>query len=124
MSASYPQTTLDPLEMRDWIPNATYGNHAFGYKSFDEWLAHRDELRPLIETYSPMALLRKATPARAPEFFLFRYDLPPEGELPRDPTHAGVFVEKFAEECARKGIPCHITPPDQNFYGLLDALFR
>ena len=28
--ASYPQMPRDPLEVRDWIPKTTYGNHAFG----------------------------------------------------------------------------------------------
>ncbi|MBQ6340516.1 MAG: alpha/beta hydrolase [Kiritimatiellae bacterium] len=99
-----PQTSLDPKETREWIPNAYYGAHAFGYANFNDWLAHRDECLPLIERYSPTALLRRCTPARAPMFFLNHRDLPPDGQLPKDPTHAGMFGFKFTEECARRGV--------------------
>ena len=102
--AMSPQTSLDPKETREWIPNATYGGHAFGFKSFDEWLKHREEILPLIETYSPAALLRRCTPARAPTFLYTCPAVPADGALPPDPTHAGMFCVKFKEICDRKGI--------------------
>ena len=40
--AMRPQTSLDPREMRAWIPNVKYGHSAFGYKNFEDWLAHRE----------------------------------------------------------------------------------
>ena len=30
------QTSLDPKELREWMPNYTYGAHAFGLKNFEE----------------------------------------------------------------------------------------
>ena len=42
-AVSRPQTTLDPQLMRQWIPNATYGAHAFrlNVKEFETFLAQR-----------------------------------------------------------------------------------
>lgn len=54
------QTSLDPRQMREWIPQITYGAHAFftrqdyGRKeeSFEYFLAHRDEVLPWIREFS------------------------------------------------------------------------
>ena len=99
-----PQTTLDPQEMRAWIPNANYGAHAFGYGygAFETWLANREKHLAQIATYSPAALVRKVTPAKAP---VFLYQCGP-GELARDPTHAPQFCARFEELCRARGIAC------------------
>ena len=55
------QTSLDPIQMRQWIPQITYGAHAFftrdqygeKEKGFDYFLAHRDEILPWIREFSP-----------------------------------------------------------------------
>lgn len=104
--ANVPQTSIDPKEMREWIPNSHYGAHAFGYPNFETWLAHRAECLPWIEKFSPAALLRAATPARAPTFFYTCPPLPKAGELPSDPTHAAMFCVKFEEICRQKGVSC------------------
>ncbi len=54
------QTSLDPKQMRRWIPQITYGAHAFftrddyGRKedSFEYFLEHRDTIIPWIEEFS------------------------------------------------------------------------
>ena len=102
------QTSLDPQETRAWIPNATYGGHAFGFRNFDDWLAHREQVLPWIERFSPAALVRKITPARAPKMFLQYGSLPKPGEVAKDPTHAGTFGVRFKEICAARGIPCEV----------------
>ena len=104
--ANSPQTSLDPQETKEWIPNARYGAHAFGYGSFESWLAHRAECLPLIERYSPAALLRACTASRAPTFLYSCGALPPPGQLPADPTHAAMFCVKFEEICNAKGVAC------------------
>ena len=104
--ANSPQTSLDPQETKEWIPNARYGAHAFGYGSFADWLAHRAECMPLIERYSPAALLRACTASRAPTFLYSCGALPPPGQLPADPTHAAMFCVKFEELCKAKGVAC------------------
>ena len=102
------QTSLDPAETRAWIPNATYGGHAFGFKNFDDWLAHREQVLPWIERFSPAALVRKITPARAPKMFLQYGSLPKPGEAAKDPTHSGAFGVRFKEICDARGIPCEV----------------
>ncbi len=101
-----PQTSLDPKEMREWIPNSHYGSSAFGYKGFADWLAHRADCLEWIERYSPAALVRKCPAEKAARFFYSAAPLPPAGELPKDPTHAGMFCVKFAELCTERGISC------------------
>ncbi|MGN0845948.1 MAG: alpha/beta hydrolase fold domain-containing protein, partial [Kiritimatiellia bacterium] len=101
-----PQTSIDPQEMKAWIPNSNYGAHAFGYASFGEWLAHRADCLDQIEAYSPAGLLRRCTAAKAPVFLYACGPLPPPGQLPDDPTHAAMFCVKFEEICRAKGIVC------------------
>ena len=104
--ANNPQTTLDPKEMKEWIPNIRYGAPAFGYSNFEQWLEHRAECLDHIERYSPAGLLRKCPADKAARFFYTCPPLPPPGELPKDPTHAGMFCVKFEELCKARGIPC------------------
>ena len=82
------QTSMDPQEMKAWIPNSKYGAHAFGYRNFADWLAHRADCLADIERISPAALARKTDPARAPQIFL-QYGAPLKpGEIARIPrTH-------------------------------------
>lgn len=110
-----PQTSIDPEEMRAWIPNSRYGHHAFGYGSFDEWLKHREDVLPWIEKFSPAALLRVCAAAKAPAFFYTSPELPKAGELPADPTHAAMFCVKFEELCRAKGVVCRRGGNDDLF---------
>ena len=121
------QTSMDPQEMKAWIPNSKYGAHAFGYRNFDEWLAHRADCLADIERISPASLVRKVDPARAPRMFL-QYGSPLKpGEIAKDPTHSPVFGEKFKELCAERGIPCKVNYGGKAYFGdaftwLADAL--
>src|SRR3954467_4215404 len=45
------QTSLDPKETREWLPNYTYGAHAFGLKNLDEVEAQRDRIKDWIKEY-------------------------------------------------------------------------
>ena len=108
----YPQTSIDPKEMREWIPNSKYGAHLFGYPDFQTWLDHRDEVLPWIEKFSPAGLLRRCTPSRAPAFVHDGPAAPKPGELAKDPTHSGTFRAKFSEICAARGISCRFGHHD------------
>ena len=110
----YPQTSIDPKEMREWIPNSKYGARLFGYPDFQTWFDHRAEVLPWIEKFSPAGLLRHCTPSRAPAFVHDGPAAPKPGEMAKDPTHSGTFRHKFAEICAARGIVCR--------YGHHDAL--
>ena len=108
----YPQTSIDPKEMREWIPNSKYGAHLFGYPDFQTWLDHRDEVLPWIEKFSPAGLLRRCTPSRAPAFVHDGPAAPKPGELAKDPTHSGTFRAKFSEICDARGISCRFGHHD------------
>jgi acetyl esterase/lipase len=102
--AQYPQTTLDPKEMREWIPNSTYGANLFGYPDFQTWLDNRDKVLPWIERFSASALLRRCTPSKAPKFIYDGPKAPPPGQLDKDPTHSGIFNVKFREIAESRGV--------------------
>jgi hypothetical protein len=113
-----PQTSLDPRQIREWIPNATYGGHAFGFmdatdirtaqKHFDEFLAARDELLSQIREYSPYEL---ATAAGPPVYLI--YLTPPSiGRTQKDATHSANFGVKLAEKLRALGVPCELVYPD------------
>ena len=102
----HPQTSMDPKEMREWIPNSRYGGALFGYKSFQEWLDHRDDCAKWIERYSPMALLAKCDPKKAPVIIFEGHAAPKPGVVEKDPTHSGTFIEKFKDAAEKRGVPC------------------
>ena len=105
--ANYPQTSLDPKEMKAWIPNqGTYGAHAFGLK-WPEFEARRDELLPTIERFSPAALARRIEPSAAPELILEYWpgSFPAGGQATvKDPVHSAQFGIPFADLCKACGI--------------------
>src|SRR5205807_6713683 len=43
------QTSLDPKELREWMPNYRYGAHAFGMKGLDEVLKDRGKVLKWIK---------------------------------------------------------------------------
>jgi hypothetical protein len=55
------QTSLDPKQMREWIPGITYGAHAFGIEpvedreaQFEAFLAARDNGKPARRYGNPV----------------------------------------------------------------------
>src|SRR3954466_10393188 len=64
------QTSLDPKEVSEWIPNAVYGGHAFGFagegkQRGDEYkllVENREKVKPLFKEYSPIELVTKNDP--------------------------------------------------------------
>jgi acetyl esterase/lipase len=56
------QVTLDPKVVREWMPNYTYGAHAFGLKNLDEVEKNRDKLKAWIKEYSPIEHVTKDDP--------------------------------------------------------------
>ena len=109
------QTTLDPQQMKEWIPNATYGGHAFGFKEdkaknlteFDVFLANRDKILPWIAEYSPYALVTSAAPPICMEF----RGPPAIGKAQGDPVHTSNFGAKLQEKCKSLGVPCELIYP-------------
>ncbi|MDB4743950.1 alpha/beta hydrolase, partial [Planctomicrobium sp.] len=56
------QVSLDPKELREWMPNYGYGAHAFGLKNFQSLIDKREEVLPWIKEYSPIEHVSKDDP--------------------------------------------------------------
>jgi acetyl esterase/lipase len=95
-----PQTSLDPRQMKDWIPNNDYGHHAFALASYQEFLDKRESLMPWIEEFSPYALAARG----APPVFLFYDNVPAFGQPYKDPPHSANFGFGLAEKLKAVGV--------------------
>jgi acetyl esterase/lipase len=82
-----PQTSLDPTQMREWIPNNDYGHHAFALPSYQAFVDKRQDLLPWIERFSPYVLV---TPDDPP-VLLFYDSKPALGRAAKDPPHSANF---------------------------------
>lgn len=112
------QTSLDPKELREWMPNAIYGGHAFGFSAagrsraeeFDQLLANREKVMPWIKEYSPIELVDKNDP---PLYLDFGADPAPLGTDQKDPTHSALYGVKLAERMAPTGVECIVSYPSK-----------
>lgn len=95
------QVTLDPKPLREWIPNYTYGAHAFGQPKLDDVLAKRDELMKWIKEYSPMENVTKDDP---PICLVYGGAEPKKGDSPKDPTHSGIMGLMLMEKLKEAGV--------------------
>ena len=90
-----PQTSLDPRQLVEWIPNSEYGGRAFGFPgnsrpdSFAPFLAARDSILPQIQRYSPIEHADETAPPLFMEFPA-QDKAPVAGERQSDPTHSAV----------------------------------
>lgn len=112
------QTALDPHQTRAWMPNMTYGGHAFGFprdpaatkNAFQEFHDHRDEVLPWLKEYSPY---EHAGPGDPPVFLDYpNQDKPArEGEVQKDPTHSAVLGLKLQEKLRESGVEARLSYP-------------
>ena len=112
------QTSLDPTQLREWIPNAIYGGHAFGFaakdrkrpEEFDLLLANREKVLPWIKEYSPIELVTKDDPAIYLDYP--NQKTPPMvGQKEADPTHSAMYGVKLAEKLEATGIEAVVSYP-------------
>jgi acetyl esterase/lipase len=128
------QTSLDPKQLREWMPNAVYGGHAFGYRGegrqrpdeFKLALENRDKILPWIKEYSPIELVTKDD---APVFLQYAtQDKPVEaGQSPKDPTHAAIYGVKLAEVMEKVGVEAEVSwpeKPSKKYKNTTDFLMR
>jgi acetyl esterase/lipase len=103
------QVSLDPKETREWLPNYTYGAHAFGLKSLDEVEQNREKLAKWIQEYSPITHVTKDDPPVG-LFYKGDKDAKPGATHP-DPTHSPVLGMKLAEKLkeAKVDVTFHST---------------
>lgn len=111
------QTSLDPLQLREWIPNIRYGGHAFGFtgtggrdSQFQRFYDHRAEVLDWIKEYSPYA---HAGPGDPPVFLDYPAQDKPSvrGEAQRDPTHSAVQGLLLEEKLRAAGDEVHLAYP-------------
>lgn len=112
------QTSLDPKELREWIPNSVYGGHAFGFagngrsraEEFDLLIANREKVLPWIKEYSPIELVSSDDP---PIFLDYpNQKMPPAvGQVEADPTHSAMYGVKLAEKLQSAGIEAVVSYP-------------
>jgi acetyl esterase/lipase len=111
------QTTLDPKLVREWMPNATYGGQAFGFRTkdkvkdaeaeFQRLFDARDSILPFIEEYSP---LTHASADDPPLWISYSDDVPrKKGDLPQDPTHSVLYGRILEEKLKPLGVEIIVT---------------
>jgi acetyl esterase/lipase len=112
-----PQTTLDPKDLRAWMPNYRYGAHAFGLKSFQELFDQRESHLSEIREYSPMSHVTKDDP---PVFMEFPSQKKPavKGENQDDPTHSavlGLMLMEKLKDANVEGIIVYPGHPNEKY---------
>ena len=119
------QTSLDPKELREWMPNAEYAGHAFGFaaegrprpQEFELLMASREKVLPWIKEYSPIELISKEDP---PIYLDYPKQLTPPvvGQAQKDPTHSAIYGIKLAERLSPLGVEvvvCYPGKPDEKY---------
>jgi acetyl esterase/lipase len=96
------QVTLDPKVVREWLPNYTYGAHAFGLKNLDQVEEQRDKLAAWIKEYSPMSHVTKDDPPIG--LYYGGVKGAKVGEVHPDPTHSPILGLKLAEKLKETGV--------------------
>lgn len=102
------QVSLDPKELREWMPNYSYGAHAFGLPNLDAVIENREKVLPWIHEYSPIAHVSKDDP---PIALFYGGEVPVVGASPKDPTHSGIMGVKLAERLKETGVDVVLVHP-------------
>ncbi|MCA9153466.1 MAG: alpha/beta hydrolase [Planctomycetales bacterium] len=95
------QVSLDPKELREWMPNYGYGAHAFGLPNFQALIDNREQVLPWIKEYSPIEHVSKDDP---PIALFYGGEAPVVGSSPKDPTHSAIMGLKLAERLKEVGV--------------------
>ncbi|OYW13921.1 MAG: lipase, partial [Planctomycetales bacterium 12-60-4] len=102
------QVSLDPQELREWMPNYGYGAHAFGLPNFQSLFDSREKVLPWIKEYSPIEHVSKDDP---PIGLFYGGEVPVVGASPKDPTHSGIMGVKLAERLESVGVDVALVHP-------------
>ena len=114
-AVSGAQTSLDPKQMKEWMPNSRYGGHAFGFANdpagkksqFEAFLEGREKILPWIREYSPYELVTSDDPPVG----LYYNAVPAMGQEQKDPTHSANFGLGLQEKCKSLGVECELVYP-------------
>jgi acetyl esterase/lipase len=103
------QTSLDPRELREWMPNYSYGAHAFGLPDFQSLIDNRDKVLKWIKEYSPIEHVTKDDP---PIGLFYGGDKDAKvGDSPKDPTHSPILGIKLEEKLKAAGVEVILVYP-------------
>lgn len=104
------QTSLDPKELRAWIPNYRYGAHAFGLANFQALYDNRDKVLKWIEEYSPIEHVSKDDP---PIFMSYGGQKTPPvvGQEQTDPTHSAIMGIQLEKKLKAAGVEVVLVYP-------------
>lgn len=113
VAVTAPVVSLDPQQLREWIPNSVFSAHAFGFAdlsradSFAPFLAARERYLAGIHEYSPIA---HASPDDPPVFVEYPLlDKPPvPGETQADPSHSPVLGLMLQKKLESLGVPAEL----------------
>jgi acetyl esterase/lipase len=111
------QTSLDPKQVQEWIPNTAYGMGAFGFlwdKSdptveFRSGLRYRDEILAWIKEYSPYELVTRDDP---PVYLYYHAGSPRKGQAVKDPNHSSNYGALLAEKLDALGLDYEFVHED------------
>jgi acetyl esterase/lipase len=122
------QVSLDPKELREWMPNYRYGAHAFGLPNFQSLFDNREKVLKWIKEYSPIEHVSKDDP---PIAMFYGGEKPVVGASPKDPTHSGIMGLKLEERLKAVGgdvVLVHPGRPHPKYNGsaayLIDRLLK
>lgn len=104
------QVSLDPKELREWLPNYSYGAHAFGLPNLQSVLDNREKILPWIKEYSPIEHVSKDDP---PIGLFYGGEVPVVGSSPKDATHSGVMGIKLTERLKAVNVDVVLVHPGQ-----------
>ncbi len=103
------QTSLDPRELREWMPNYGYGAHAFGLPNFQSLIDNRDKVLKWIKEYSPIEHVTRDDP---PIGLFYGGDKDVKvGDSPKDPTHSPILGIKLEEKLKATGVEVILVYP-------------
>jgi acetyl esterase/lipase len=110
-AVSGAQTSLDPKQLREWMPNAIYGGHAFGFAGsgrtradeFELLIPNREKVLPWIREYSPIELVTSDDPPLYLEYPNQKEE-PVLGKAEPDPTHSSMYGIQLEAVTKAKGV--------------------
>jgi acetyl esterase/lipase len=103
------QSSLDPKQLRAWMPNYGYGAHAFGLKNFQSLIDNREKVLKWIKEYSPIEHVSKDDP---PIGLFYGGDKDAKvGDSPKDPTHSPILGIMLAKRLKEAGVDVVLVYP-------------
>lgn len=125
VAAYRSQPSIDPKQMQEWVPGVEWGTPALGV-SFAEALKRRDELLPLIQQWSPDALVSKDAP---PIFFENEWGLTQPENITEGnyKVHSPRWALGFQKIAQARGATCYVKfldHPSEKYASIWDFLIQ